>query len=80
MFIKPGFTIVISLISKTSLSLFLICSARIKGGFLLILPNTIATFVDKSQSNFSGGISTVIELSLCGKISLPLSLSSFISL
>ena len=40
MFIKPGFTIVISLISKTSLSLFLICSARIKGGFLLILPVT----------------------------------------
>ena len=72
MFIKPGLTTDISLISG---SFFLIISAKISansiGVFLLIFDKTIATLVEISQLNFSGGISALIPSNLSGKIISP---------
>ena len=71
-FINPGFTIDTSFIDLSSFSrLFANISANSKGGFLFIFDKTIATFVEMSQLNFSGGISVFIPSKLSGKIILP---------
>ena len=72
MLIKPGFT---TDISSINLSSFLIFSAKIEarsdGDLLLILERTMATLVEISLSNFEGGISAVIPLSVSGRIKSP---------
>src|SRR6056300_1273393 len=61
MLINPGLAIEILSIYLSRDFIFLDkLSARSKGGLLFILEITIATFVDISQSNFSGGISALI--------------------
>ena len=66
---KPGFTTDISLING---SFFLSASAIVpaisKGGFLFIFDKTIPTLVERSQLNFSGGISVFIPSRLSGKV------------
>ena len=63
MLIKPGLTIsILSILVSFFFKLLSIILANSNGLVLFSLDKTIATFVEMSESNCSGGISTFIEL------------------
>ena len=69
MLIKPGFATETSSIYSSKDFIFSDkILAKSKGDLLFILERTIATFVDMSQLNFSGGISALIPSKDEGKI------------
>ena len=67
MLIKPGLTTsILSIFESFFIKLFSIFFANSIGLILLILDKIIATFVEISESNCSGGMSTFIEFKSSG--------------